>query len=441
MWVNKLTIFLAAAVYLMISVYSPVSAREITVYNNSAVNFRSIQEAVNNSSSGDIILVYPGIYNESVDVRIGNISVLSESENPKDTTVRAFKLSVNNITLSGFSIKENLALQGSKGELWYAKIENCTVKNNILELGIDASECYNSTIAKNVFLGKDSGISVDGYYSTISDNIVVDGSISMSVDSGNSILINNTLLNGSIELGGGYRNKIIGNNISNNNGECGICFSESSSNIIDNNSVSNANWGILMPFFSGDNQITNNTLTSNTVGILIAHFSSGSVIKNNTISNNSIGISLDDYALVTDNRIVLNKECGIYFEHSGDEDGPGGDGLIYNNFFNNTVNFLSSTGIENSRFTVDSAVWNTTKTPGTSITGGPYLGGNFWAKPDGTGFSETCMDSDGDWICDSPYNINESDFDFLPLASIILNVFRNQAERESYAITGFSFSL
>ena len=61
-------------------------------------------------------------------------------------------------------------------------------------------------------------------------------------------------------------------------------------------------------------------------------------------------------------------------------------------------------------------VWNITKTEGTNIAGGPYLGGNFWAKPDDTGFSQTATDEDGDGIADIAYkfsgNINA---DFLPL--------------------------
>jgi len=30
--------------------------------------------------------------------------------------------------------------------------------------------------------------------------------------------------------------------------------------------------------------------------------------------------------------------------------------------------------------------------PNTNIIGGPNLGGNFWANPSGTGFSQTCID-------------------------------------------------
>ncbi|WP_095642876.1 PKD domain-containing protein [Methanosarcina spelaei] len=82
----------------------------------------------------------------------------------------------------------------------------------------------------------------------------------------------------------------------------------------------------------------------------------------------------------------------------------------YNNYFNNTINVRLG---NHSEYT-----WNSSRVSGTNIVGGSYLGGNYWANPNGTGFSETCTDSNGDWICDSPYNVNKSDFDFLPLASI-----------------------
>jgi pectin methylesterase-like acyl-CoA thioesterase len=70
-WVNKLIVFLSVVVFLITSVQNSAFAREIVVdANSSSADFRSIQEAVNNSSSGDVILVYPGFYNESVDLRI-----------------------------------------------------------------------------------------------------------------------------------------------------------------------------------------------------------------------------------------------------------------------------------------------------------------------------------------------------------------------------------
>ena len=56
-------------------------------------------------------------------------------------------------------------------------------------------------------------------------------------------------------------------------------------------------------------------------------------------------------------------------------------------------------------------------TSGTNIIGGSYIGGNYWAKPDGTGFSQTAVDANGDGIADSAYVIAENNIDYLPLTA------------------------
>ena len=84
--------------------------------------------------------------------------------------------------------------------------------------------------------------------------------------------------------------------------------------------------------------------------------------------------------------------------------------IVFNNYFNNNVNGEIKNGTGNA--------YNTTKTAGTNIVGGPYIGGNFWAKPDGTGFSQTAVDKDGDGIADSAYKFENSIYaDKLPLIS------------------------
>lgn len=383
MWVSKFTIFIVAAIFLMILAYSPVSAREITVdYNGSGSDFRSIQEAVNSSSSGDIILVYPGLYNESVGVGIQNISIISKSENPEDTTVRAFKISENNITVSGFSIQENLI--------------------------------------------------INGYYSKISDNIIFDGDISgVSSGSGGIILLNNTLLKGRIELIGCHGNKIHGNYISNAKDpgiflseNPGIFLSESSFNQIENNTVVNCSEGILISWLSSANTVRNNILAYNDRGILLGG-QGGNSISSNTISYNNIGIwfcSDSSGNLVTNNKVEQNKKYGVYIKQVTEVPYTKTNQL-YNNMFNNTINLCNIT----SNFYTKKAIsggagvilvaLNTTKTSGTNIVGEPYLGGNYWAKPDGTGFSQTCNDWDGDGIGDSTYTISVNIIDYLPLVS------------------------
>jgi hypothetical protein len=52
----------------------------------------------------------------------------------------------------------------------------------------------------------------------------------------------------------------------------------------------------------------------------------------------------------------------------------------------------------------------------------PISGGNFWAYPNDTGYSQTCADSNSDGICDSPYALDSNNTDYLPLAYKQTNV-------------------
>jgi parallel beta-helix repeat protein len=63
----------------------------------------------------------------------------------------------------------------------------------------------------------------------------------------------------------------------------------------------------------------------------------------------------------------------------------------------------------------DRNTWSLPASGGPNIAGGPRRGGNYWGAPDGTGFSETTPDTDGDGFCDTPYRIGEGNVDELPL--------------------------
>ena len=124
-----------------------------------------------------------------------------------------------------------------------------------------------------------------------------------------------------------------------------------------------------------------------------------------TVYNNGIEGGSGNYGLYLGNDLdatvytntVESCLCGINVTTSGN--------LIYNNYLNNT----------NNAYDDGSNIWNTTKTLGTNIIGGPYLGGNYWSDYGGT-------DGDGDGLGDTPYAIpGGSNQDNHPLTEVSFN--------------------
>jgi len=183
-------------------------------------------------------------------------------------------------------------------------------------------------------------------------------------------------------------NVFIKHNEINNNTSGGLYLSSSSNNHIIGNGIGNSNRGIYLSS-SNFNTIDNNKLNNHIRGIYIR------IGSNNIIRNN---------------KIINNNPYGIYMI---DDDGE--DNQIYNNFFNNMINVGLDLDEDYTNY------WNTTLQTGPNIIHGPYLGGNYWSKPDGTGFSQICPDLDDNGICDTAYVIDAScevNIDYLPLTLI-----------------------
>ncbi len=199
-------------------------------------------------------------------------------------------------------------------------------------------------------------------------------------------------------------------------------FSADDGYLIDNKLKSFV-WGIIL-------ESNNNTVAGNDANINLIRSNNNTVINNNAsysggniktgiqlygskdntlidniVANNDIGIHVWNS---TDNIITRNKVyngiTGIFFDNSTDN-------IIYDNYFNNTNNFVVNGTSHN--------FWNIEKTAGINIVGGPLIGGNYWANASGNDFSQTCLDPDGDSICDQTYVLNQDNVDNLPLSSKI----------------------
>ncbi|WP_445475392.1 PGF-pre-PGF domain-containing protein [Methanococcoides methylutens] len=219
-----------------------------------------------------------------------------------------------------------------------------------------------------VFSVISSGVTINGF--------TVIGGRGIDLLESDGELKNNIISDGGIFVDASHINVINNTMIS-----IGISVYDVSEGILENNNVFSCSLGGITISNQAHGTLVNNTIYENDIGIVIDDFADGD-IYNNTISGNEVGITIDGNSY----------------------------GKIANNYFNNTMNAqidVPYLGIY--------STWNITKTAGTNIVGGPYLGGNYWANPEGTGFSQTGTDVDGDGICDSPYNINANNTDHLPL--------------------------
>jgi parallel beta-helix repeat protein len=272
----------------------------------------SIQAAVNNSVSGDVIIVKPGTYIENITIPQNkeNLTIKSESGNPDNTKIttrnshaNVFLLKANNTRINGFSISGASASGYAGIFLYYTN--NCIIENNKLSnnaCGIYLWFANRNSILKNTATN-------DGDY-------------------------------GGILLQSSTFNTISGNNVFGN--KRGVYFGTSPDNTLSSNTVQHS---------SGD------------WGLFVCPRSPRSLIYNNCINETNISIRKT---------------------HSGDPD-----------------------------------TLNVTKTAGPNIAGGSYIGGNYWGKPDGTGFSQTAVDKNGDGFSDSAdINVSGSPYsDYLPLVT------------------------
>jgi len=278
-------------------------------------------------------------------------------------------------------------------------LTNYCGKNNLVDNNIANSNSFygiyvetnNNVISNNHATGNGKGIYLLGsgcYNNTLSNNIV-------DFSTGNGIRLANT----------SNYNKLVNNSVISNSGD-GIYLVNSNNSYLDSNTARGNNIGIHVEG-SKWNTLSSNVAPYNNMGIRLYSADNNS-LSNNTVSYNALdGIDLNSAVSnnISGNHIIWNEK-GVFLCPKSINN------MIYNNYLNNTEN----TDAKNAKCT-----WYIEKTKGKNIVNGPYLGGNFWARITGDGFSQTAPDSDGDGIADVIYDKEVNVVDRLPLVNVVVS--------------------
>jgi len=238
-----------------------------------------IQYAIDNSSNGDTIYVYSGIYSEKIIIN-KSITFIGEDKNTTmidgSGTKNAVDIAANHVTITGFNITdltghwylENEDWRGCSG-IVIRNSNNSNINDNVFYKlggwgggwGIMSLKSDNTKIVNNIFYGthscRDLGIIMDSSNNTlIADNFFENNGLSGIWISSCQ---NNTIKHNTIEssrvfgilIWNAYDNIIFGNTIRENE-QRSICLKQSNHNTIASNNFINTHKSAAF-FYSYDN--------------------------------------------------------------------------------------------------------------------------------------------------------------------------------------------
>ncbi len=256
-------------------------AETIEVSQNSECDDHCIQDAIDGASSGDIVYVHNGRYNESLKITFP-LSIIGEDRDsvfiiPKEKTygimIESDFVFVANITLRIEGKRYSSLLTGIKITNNVTSIRNVNIDNFFR--GIDIIGGNNNTIRSISISNVSSGVII---YSQGNDNEIANGTV------------NNCIT--------GIRVTEMSKNTSIENLQVGYCSDR----------------GIIIDKGSDYNTIFNCHLSECKTGVIIL-YSSNNKLENSTIQNNAnngVWIMISDNTLIANCTIEGNGDYGIY---------------------------------------------------------------------------------------------------------------------------------
>ena len=344
----------------------------------------TIQEAIDAAGARDTIQVAPGTYHENLVI---SKSVSLIGENAATTIIDGSETKdhvvyigyTNNVVFSGFTV------QGSWGDplqsptyvgIRLSGAENCTISDNIITgnwYGLELEGTYNR-LFNNTIINNQKGVFIKGRFNVLRDNNITHNSLwnfgaygPQFIDTSNKVdekpiyyLVNEH--DKRIPDDAGYvgvvnSERIVVKNIDIKNNFYGIQFTDTTHSLIENVTIRNCPYGILLggsyneirfnnisgSLFARDigmsdtgigiggdwNIVSENIVSFYFEGVIISGYKN--TISKNVIKNSRYGISLNGiyvrYNLVENNLVENSSNSGIGL----------GNGPAYNKVVGNTV--------------------------------------------------------------------------------------------------------
>ncbi|HWQ47549.1 MAG TPA: NosD domain-containing protein [Methanosarcina sp.] len=311
--------------FFVVIMISDATAVTITIDDDTkGADYNSIQDAVENATDGDTILVFPGNYIENVYVN-KELIISSLSGNQVDTIVKAanseddvFKVVSDNVTISGFSITgAGIDQYGDdRAGIYFESVNNSIIReNNVYSngYGILLLDSYNNTLADNsAYMSCIGGIFLwNSSYNRLHNNLINTSNhegIHLYESSNNNELNNNTVnytyVGFGIDLTLCDNNTLTSNIVSNN--ELGFLLTGSNNNSFINNIANSNKWnGVDLQGSNSNNILYNNTANFNSHnGIFLINSNSNRLNFNNASNNAEYGINLNNSS--TNNILIGN---------------------------------------------------------------------------------------------------------------------------------------
>lgn len=287
-----------------------VTATDLFVGGGGPGNYTAIQDAINASSPGSSVYVYPGIYYERLTIDkplslIGeDMNTTTIDNNGGGTLVTVESDSVN---ISGFKLNDSSDSSWVNPNIYMNGVRNCRIAHNNISGSYRGIKVENSAwldISDNILFN----IGWQGVWLISSDNTTIKN---------NFIAGDYNWSDGSVDIEDSDDNTIVGNEFSN----AGISLTTSSHNEVMYNTISSS--GITISWSSTFNDIIgNNVSLSSASGIGVVDSSYNDILGNNLSGNNHGGVIAlsSSFNTIADNTITLNGWYGIHLYASTSTD-------------------------------------------------------------------------------------------------------------------------